>query len=110
MFDTHRLDAALDRRAERLESERTAVLQRVVRWLESEGPALGVKEAYVVGTLARPHAWTEASDVDVAISGGDSLEVMRRLEEASGRSVDVIELDGHPEPGMFRRRGMKILG
>jgi predicted nucleotidyltransferase len=110
MFDTHRLDAALARRAERLERERTAVLERVLGCLESEIAALGLKEAYVVGTLARPHAWTETSDVDVAISGGDPLEVMRRLEAVSGRAVDVIELDRHPEPGMFRRRGIKVLG
>lgn len=110
MFDTHRLDAALERRAARLEEDRRAVLDRVIRCLESEGPRLGVREAYVVGTLVREGTWTESSDVDVAISGGDPLGVMRLIEEASGRTVDVIDLEGHPQPGMFRRRGRKVLG
>lgn len=110
MFDTHLLDAAARRRAERLEVERRETLERVVAALESQGSRMGLREAYVVGSLAREGEWVEDSDVDVAISGGDPLEVMRLVEEAAGRAVDVIDLERHPAPGMFRRRGRKVLG
>lgn len=93
-----------------MEVERRSVLQRVIRTLRSEASRLGVTEACVVGSLAREGEWVEGSDVDVAISGGDPLEVMKVIEEATDRTVDVIDLARHPEPGMCRRRGMQVVG
>jgi predicted nucleotidyltransferase len=98
MFDTHLLDAAARKRSERLEAERRAVLESVIAVLVSEARSLGVREAYVVGSLAKEGEWAEGSDVDVAVAGGDPLEVMRVVEQAAGRAVDVIDLERHPEP------------
>lgn len=110
MFDTHVLDTAVRRRTERLERERRALLQSVSDTLRSEGPRLGVREAWVVGSLTEEGQWVDESDVDVAVAGGDPLEVMRVVEEAAQRTVDVIDLDRHPEPQIVRRRGRKVLG
>jgi predicted nucleotidyltransferase len=110
MFSTRVLDDAITNTARRLEAERRSLFERVSLALASEGPALGLREAFIVGSLAQEGAWTATSDVDVAIAGGDPLEVMRVIEDAAGRAVDVIDLDRHPEPGMFRRRGTKVLG
>jgi predicted nucleotidyltransferase len=107
---THILDAAIRRRRERLERERRAVLEDVIRALLSAGALLGIEEAYVVGSVASEGEWTDGSDVDVAIAGGDPLAVMRILEEATGRAVDVVDLTAHPAPSLFRRRGIKVLG
>lgn len=98
------------KRAERLERERKRVLERVSATLRSEGPGLGLKEAWVVGSLTEEGQWVEDSDVDVAVVGGDPLEVMRLVEEVARRAVDVIDLERHPAPEMFRRRGRKVLG
>lgn len=110
MFDTRVLDAAVTKTAERLEAERRALFDRVFSVLLSEASALGVREAFIVGSLAEEGSWTEGSDVDVAVAGGDPLQVMRLIEDAAGRAVDVIDLERHPGPGMFRRRGTKVFG
>ena len=110
MFNTDILDSEISRTAERLEIERKGILAKVISALRSGAPDLGVREAYVVGSLVHEGEWTDASDVDVAVSGADPLQIMLLVERASGRVVDVIDLDGHPEPGMLRRRGTKIVG
>jgi predicted nucleotidyltransferase len=110
MFRTHFLDDAIRKRKQRLEQERKTHLQEVIRTLTLEGPRLGLREAYVVGSVTQEDAWTEDSDVDVAMSGGDPLEVMKIVEQSVGRAVDVIDLDGHPVPEMFRRRGIRVVG
>jgi predicted nucleotidyltransferase len=110
IFSTNILDATVSRRAERLEAERRSLLEKVSHMLRSEATRLGVAEAYIVGSLTREGEWTDASDVDVAISGGNPLEVMKAVEEAAERTVDVVDLERHPAPGMFRRRGMKVVG
>lgn len=67
MYDTHVLDAAARRRAERLEAERRVTLQRVVAALESQGSRMGLREAYVVvssperGSGWRTRTWMSPS-------------------------------------------------
>ena len=109
-FSTHVLDEADRTRDQRLEAERASVLEAVVHALRSEGLRLGLTEAWVVGSLARSGEWTESSDVDVAVSGADPLEIMKLLEGVAGRTVDVVDLGRHPEPDMFRRRGERVVG
>ena len=50
--------------------------------------------------------------MDVAVGGcsGAVLEVMKALEDANGKVVNVIDLDYHPFPDSFRKRGLKIYG
>ena len=109
-FDTSVLDAAIRRRRDRLERERAELLERVSAALRAKAGALGIRQAYVFGSLTRKHGWGDASDVDVAIHGGDPLAVMRMVEDASGRAVDVIDLDRHPVPELFRRNGVPVVG
>jgi len=69
----------------------------------------GIAFAIVFGSSARGDALT-SSDIDVAIGFGDHEEPATRglgaivslLEEATGRSVDVVMLDGAP-PGLAYR-------
>ena len=109
-FSTHLLDAAVRRRGERLEAERRAVLEKVIQILRREASRLGIRRAYAVGSIASEGAWADESDVDVAIVGGDPLQVMKLLEEVTGRDVDVVELERHAAPGIFLRRGIEIVG
>jgi predicted nucleotidyltransferase len=109
-FDTYLLDEAIAGRAKALETERREILQKVVAALRSRAPHLGLREAYVVGSLAKEGEWTDGSDVDVAIAGGDPLAIMMFLEDATELPVDVIDLERHPTPDSFRRKGIKVVG
>lgn len=79
------------------------MLDRVRRALLELREPLGVESAYVVGSLRSPARWRESSDVDVAVSGCSHavLDVMKALEGATGRPVDVIDLDRRPDPDAF---------
>ena len=69
----------------------------------------GIAFAIVFGSSARGDALT-SSDIDVALGFGEHKEpatrglgaIVSRLEEVTGRSVDVVMLDGAP-PGLAYR-------
>ena len=112
MFDTSAHDNATRERRRRLASEQVALLPQVCGALRGLRERLGVRAAYVIGSLRSPELWRETSDVDVAVAGctPDVLEVMRAIEEVSGRAVDVIDLDRHPFPESCVRAGLRVYG
>lgn len=112
MFDTSVRDQAIRDQRERLEQERCQVLARVRSALEQMRAELGIREAFVIGSLVQPDRWDARSDVDVAVGAAAAvvLEIARRLEEITGRDVDVIDLDAHPRPGGVRSRGVRVYG
>ena len=65
-----------------------------------------------MGSVLSPESWTESSDVDVAVGGCSHavLDVMKALEDATGKTVDVIDLDQHPAPESFIRSGVRVYG
>lgn len=112
MFDTSVLDEAVKNRRERLERQRRDLLEKVSETLKKAREAYNIKAAYVIGSLARPLGWHRFSDVDVAVSGcsAEVLEVMKELERATGKEVDVVDLDRHPSADSFRREGLRLYG
>ena len=112
MFDTGARDGAMRARRRRLAAEQAAVLSEVRGALFGLRERLGVRTAYIVGSLRSPALWHESSDVDVAVEGcsRDVLEVMRVLEDVTGRAVDVIDLDRHPFPESCVRAGLRVYG
>jgi len=112
VFDTSLRDQAIEDRRSALDRERDDVLSRVVVALRQARASCGLREAFVVGSLTQPGRWHEGSDVDVAVGGGtaDVLEIMRLIEDATGRAVDVIDLDRHPRPDAVRARGTLVYG
>ena len=112
MFDTSTLDKALRERRQRLAAEQAELLERVRRALLELREPLGIESAYIVGSLCSPAAWEESSDVDVAVGGCSTivLEIMKALEDVTGRAVDVIDLDRHPSAQSFVRSGVKVYG
>ena len=111
-FDTSVRDSTMHERRRRLAAEQAAVLSKVRSVLLGLRERLGVRTAYVVGSIRSPALWHEVSDVDVAVGGcsREVLEVMKALEEATGRTVDVIDLDRHPFPEACVRAGIQIYG
>ncbi len=112
MFDTSILDEAIKIQREKLNRERVNLLNCVAETLIAIRQKCGIQEAYVVGSLLTEYRWHQFSDVDVAVSGCSKpvLDIMKELEEATGKMVDVIDLDNHPFPESFKRKGLKIYG
>ena len=112
MFDTGTLDEALKTQRETLKRERADLLNRVAEALKAIRPECSIREAYIIGSLLVEYRWHRSSDIDVAVGGcsGAVLEVMKALEDATGKVVDVIDLDSHPFPDSFRKGGLKIYG
>jgi predicted nucleotidyltransferase len=112
MFDTSILDEAIRARRQRLAVEQAELFDCVRRTLLELREPLGIKAAYIVGSLRSPDSWWESSDIDVAVVGCSSvvLELMKELEDATGREVDVIDLDRHPSSQSFTQSGVKVYG
>ena len=112
MFETDVLDRALKARRGQRNRERVALIDRVASALRVCREKYGVREALIVGSLIFPHRWDHKSDVDVAIGGASNhiLDVMKVVEDAVERDVDVIDLDLHMSADRFRKKGMKIYG
>ncbi len=112
MFETAILDRTLKSQRELRNQERVALIGRVAVALRVCRDEHGLREAWIVGSLLFADRWDEMSDVDVAIGGASDrvLDVMRIVEDAVARDVDVIDLDLHMAADRFRRRGMKIYG
>lgn len=112
MFDTRIRDEAVSKRRQRLRAEQAELLACVRSTLLALRQPLGIEAAYIVGSLRSPNSWREASDIDVAVGGCSPvvLEIMKALEDATGRVVDVIDLDRHPAPQSFVQSGVKVYG
>ena len=111
-FDTSIRDRAIKQRRERLEKERRKLIYVVAETLREIREKYGVREAYITGSLLQSHRWDQFSDVDVAVAGCSQhiLSIMRDVEEATDKDVDVIDLDRLPAPDSWRKRGVKIYG
>ena len=111
-FDTSVRDRALKQKRERLEQERRILLRVVEKSLREIREKYSIQEAYITGSLNQPHQWYQLSDVDVVVGGCSQhiLSIMRELEHATEKDVDVIDLDNHPSPDWVRRRSAKVYG
>lgn len=111
-FDTGLFDRALKKRKEKRSRERKDCLDTVTATLIRVRSQYDIREAYITGSLIVEHRWTETSDVDVAVGGcsGSVLDVMKALEDTTGKVVDVIDLDTHPHPDTVRDRGLTVYG
>ncbi len=112
MFDTSILDEALRIQREERDRQRIDLLHRVDERLRAVREKYGLREAYICGSLLSAHRWRRFSDIDVAVGGCSRavLDVMKELEEVTGREVDVIDLDHHPHPDSSRQNGVKVYG
>lgn len=111
-FDTSILDRALKKQREQLEQERLCLVSVVTEVLRKSQSKYGIKSAYIVGSLAQPKMWDKFSDVDVAVSGCSEhiLSIMKDLEDATGRQVDVIDLESSTFSELIIKSGVKIYG
>ena len=108
-FKTYFLDRAIAHRRDTQEQQRQQILAQVIEWLETVGSQHGIKQAYIFGSLTRPGDFTEASDVDIAISGKlpeDFCPLMSLLSTTLGREVDLIHLEKCHFAERIREKGI----
>ena len=108
-FNTYLLDRAIVHRRDTQEQQRQQILAQVVNWLETEGSQNGIEQAYIFGSLTRPGNFTEASDVDIAISGklpAEFCTLMSLLSTNLGREVDLIQLEKCHFSDRIREQGI----
>lgn len=108
-FNTDLLDRAIAKRRHNQEQQRQKILAQVVNWLETVGSQQGIERAYIFGSLTRPGDFTEASDVDIAISGelpAEFCTLMSLLSTTLGREVDLIHLEKCHFSERIRDRGI----
>lgn len=91
----------LRRRRESAFRAREGWRQAVLRALRKAAPQLfprfpTVRRVYLFGSVTRPGEMGRRSDVDVAVEGKlgaeDYFALWRALEEASGETIDLVEL------------------
>ena len=111
-FDTSVRDKAIRDRRRRLAAEQAESLSRVRQVLLELREPLGVRAAYIVGPVLWPEFWSETSAIAVAVEGCSRavLDVMKALEDATDRVVNVIDLDRHPFPDSFVGSGVRVYG
>ncbi len=108
-FDTSLLDAALEEQCRAWEEERRQVVTRLLELLDRWGPALGIRQAYLFGSVARPGRFYPDSDVDLAVEQIDDqafLQAVAWFSGELGRPVDVVELADCPFADRIRREGI----
>ncbi|MEO0123869.1 MAG: nucleotidyltransferase domain-containing protein [candidate division WOR-3 bacterium] len=110
-YDTFLLDLILSEKNKRLEDKRRRLLSITENILISMKRKYRIKSAYILGSLLKKR-WNDSSDIDVAVSGASEyiLNIIKELEDATEREVDVIDLDHHPFPEIIKTRGKQIYG
>lgn len=111
-FDTSIRDRALKRKREQLEQERRKLIYIVAETLRKNREKYDIHEAYITGSLLQHYRWYPFSDIDVIVSGCSKhlYSIMRDLEDATDKDVDVIDLGNHPSPDWLRKKGLMIYG
>lgn len=96
-FDTSIRDLAV--RSERAvrEEKREQCLSATLDALNALGSGLGMRSAYLFGSLVREGAFRQDSDVDIAVEGAvEPIHAAARLSARIGREVQIVVLDGSP--------------
>jgi hypothetical protein len=109
-YDTSVLDKAIAEKRVRLERKRRETLDRVLKLLDEHGPALGLDQAYVFGSVTDASRYAALSDVDVAverITPRHFFQMMTIFSSALGCEVDVIELEKCHFAERIRREGIR---
>jgi predicted nucleotidyltransferase len=107
-FDTNLLDTILSQRREAQEQERQALLALLCETLDNLSPAHRPDRAYIFGSLIRPWAFTEGSDIDLAVESldpEDFFTLMGILAAELGREVDLIDLSRCHFASKIRQQG-----
>lgn len=109
-FSTYLLDAAIARRREERERLRQEVVALALTALDELAQEVPFKQAYLFGSVARPHRFHPDSDVDIAFVGLSDehfFRAMALLSRKLGRDVDVVQLESVRWKDAIVREGIR---
>jgi len=109
-FSTHLLDRALVREREGRERQRQKQIAAVLKALDALSHRISFEQAYIFGSLAKPHRYFKDSDVDIAFVGlkdQDFFQIIAFLSGELDREVDVLQLEDHPLRDKVMWEGIK---
>ena len=95
---------------QRLEKARRQLVAQVKTALDTLGRRYRWDEAYLFGSITRPHRFGPASDVDVALCGLNPLDHYAFVGDISAllnRNVDVVRLEECPFASTIVNKGVK---
>ena len=71
--------------------------------------AAGIREAYLFGSVTRPHGFRDESDVDMVVASTvrDPVALAAKLSRRIGREVHIVELDGSLVAERAKREGVR---
>ncbi len=108
-FSTVKLDRILVDQNLQIEKERQCLLSKTLNWLDKYGSQYGIQKAYIFGSLTQPQKFNQQSDIDIAIeqvNPDDLFSVISFISEATGRDVDVIEINKCHFANQIRQAGI----
>lgn len=109
-FSTALIDEAIDRKRKEREAKRLQLIERLFDILKKLSKSVSFDEAYIFGSVIKPHRFAELSDIDIGFIGLKDeafFKVMAFVSDEIGLDVDVIQLEGHRLADKIKREGMK---
>jgi predicted nucleotidyltransferase len=104
------LDAIIEKKSKKKEEQRLGIIEKVLAAIDKLSLEIAFKEAYLFGSVTKPHRFSERSDLDIGFLGLDDRDffrVMSYLSREVGRDVDVIQLEEHRLTDKIKTGGIR---
>ena len=109
-FSTVLIDKTIARKRKEREAKRLQFIERLFDILRRLSKSVSFDEAYIFGSVIKPHRFSELSDIDVSFIGlkdEDFFKTMSFISNEIGLEVDVIQLEGHRLADKIKREGIR---
>jgi len=110
LFSTVLIDKAINRKRNEDEARRLQCIARLFDILRNLSKCVFFNEAYIFGSVVKPHGFSELSDIDIGFIGlkdEDFFKAMSFISSQIGLEVDVIQLEGHRLADKVMREGVR---
>jgi uncharacterized protein len=109
-FSTALIDKTIDRKRKEREARRLQLIERLLDILERLSEKVSFDEAYIFGSVIKPHRFVEVSDIDIGFIGLKDeafFKTMSFISNEIGLEVDVIQLEGHRLAEKVKKEGIR---
>lgn len=109
-FSTKLVDEAINRKRNEDEERRLQCIERLFDILERLSKKVFFNEAYIFGSLTKPHRFSKYSDIDIGFIGLHDVDFIKTISFISnkiGLEVDVVQLEGHRLAKKIMREGIR---
>jgi predicted nucleotidyltransferase len=109
-FSTVLIDKAINRKRNEDEEWRLQCIERLFEILHNLSKSIFFNEAYIFGSVVKPHRFSEHSDIDIGFIGLQDEDFFKTMSFISGQigvEVDIIQLEGHRLADKIKREGIR---